>query len=335
MSKSLGNVIAPQQVTNSLGADILRLWVATTDYSGEMAVSKTILARSADAYRRIRNTARFLLANLSGFDPAQNALPFAEMLALDRWAVDRALLLQQDIEHAYREYRFWHVYSKLHNFCVQDMGGFYLDIIKDRQYTTSADSRARRSCQTALWHIAEALVRWMAPILAFTADEIWQYLPGERGESVHLALWYQGLTELPQDFALGRAFWEQVMAVKTTVNKELERLRAAKQIGGNLQAEVTLYCSDELSEQLAQLQEELRFVLITSTARLLPLKDAPAGAVETELAGLKLKVEKSSHEKCARCWHHCADVGTHPEHPEICGRCIDNLEGAGEVRRYA
>jgi len=335
MSKSLGNVIAPQQVTNSLGADILRLWVATTDYSGEMAVSKTILARSADAYRRIRNTARFLLANLSGFDPAKNALPFTEMLALDRWAVDRALLLQQDIEHAYREYRFWHVYSKLHNFCVQDMGGFYLDIIKDRQYTTSTDSRARRSCQTALWHIAEALVRWMAPILAFTADEIWQYLPGERGESVHLALWYQGLSELPKDFALGRAFWEQVMAVKTAVNKELERLRAAKQIGGNLQAEVTLYCSDELSEQLAQLQEELRFVLITSTARLLPLKDAPAGAVETELAGLKLKVEKSSHEKCARCWHHCADVGTHPEHPEICGRCIDNLEGAGEVRRYA
>jgi len=335
MSKSLGNVIAPQKVTDSLGADILRLWVAATDYSGEMAVSQTILARSADAYRRIRNTARFLLANLSGFNPAENALPFSEMLALDRWAVDRALLLQQEIEQAFSEYRFWHVYSKLHNFCVQDMGGFYLDIIKDRQYTTPADSLARRSCQTALWHIAEALVRWMAPILAFTADEIWQHLPGERAESVHLALWYDGLAELPQDFALGRDFWEQVMAVKTAVNKELERLRAAKVIGGNLQAEVCLYCSDELAALLAQLGQELRFVLITSSARLLPLNQAPAEAVETELTGLKLAVEKSAHAKCARCWHHCEDVGTHPEHPDICGRCIENLEGAGEVRRYA
>jgi len=257
------------------------------------------------------------------------------MLALDRWAVDRVLLLQQEIEQAYREYRFWHVYSKLHNFCVQDMGGFYLDIIKDRQYTTPADSRARRSCQTALWHISEALVRWMAPILAFTADEIWQYLPGERAESVHLSLWYDNLAELPNDFALGRDFWEQVMAVKTAVNKELERLRAAKVIGGNLQAEVTLYCSAELIALLSQLEEELRFVLITSRAQLLPLENALETAVETELAGLKLKVEKSAHAKCARCWHHCEDVGTHPEHPEICGRCIENLEGAGEVRRYA
>jgi len=313
----------------------LRLWVAATDYSGEMAVSKTILARSADAYRRIRNTARFLLANLSGFDPEQNALPFSEMLALDRWAVDRTLLLQREIEQAYADYRFWNVYSKLHNFCVQDMGGFYLDIIKDRQYTTAADSRARRSCQTALWHIAEALVRWMAPILAFTADEIWQHLPGERGESVHLALWYNGLAELPKDFALGRDFWEQVMAVKTAVNKELERLRAAKVIGGNLQAEVTLYCSAELTALLSQLEQELRFVLITSSAQLLPLEDAAESAVETELSGLKLKVEKSSHPKCARCWHHCEDIGTHPEHPEICGRCTSNLEGTGEVRRYA
>jgi len=335
MSKSLGNVIAPQQVTDTLGADILRLWVAATDYSGEMAVSKTILARSADAYRRIRNTARFLLANLSGFDPAQNALPFDEMLSLDRWAVDRALLLQQEIESAYRDYRFWNVYSKLHNFCVQDMGGFYLDIIKDRQYTTPADSRARRSCQTALWHIAEALVRWMAPILAFTADEIWQHLPGERAESVQLALWYDGLAALPQDFALGREFWDEVMAVKTAVNKELERLRAAKQIGGNLQAEVSLYCSEQLSELLAQLGNELRFVLITSAARLLPLDTAPAEAVETELSALKLRVEKSAHTKCARCWHHCEDVGTNPEHPDICQRCIDNIEGEGEVRRYA
>ncbi|MGY8829296.1 MAG: isoleucine--tRNA ligase, partial [Pseudomonadales bacterium] len=238
MSKSLGNVVAPQEVNDSLGADILRLWVSSTDYSGEMAVSKVILQRSADSYRRIRNTARFLLSNLSGFDPAQHLLPAEDMLALDRWAVDRALLLQREIEEAYDSYRFWNVYQKVHNFCVQELGGFYLDIIKDRQYTTAADSVARRSCQTALFHIAEALVRWIAPVLSFTADELWEYLPGARNESVMLNGWYQGLSELPEGFELDRAFWERVMAVKVAVNKEMENLRAAKAIGGNLQAEV-------------------------------------------------------------------------------------------------
>lgn len=335
MSKSLGNVIAPQQVTDSLGADILRLWVAATDYSGEMAVSQTILQRSADAYRRIRNTARFLLANLNGFDPVKDALAAEDMLALDRWAVDRALLLQREIEEAYREYRFWNVYSKVHNFCVQDLGGFYLDIIKDRQYTTPADSRARRSCQTALYHIAEALVRWVAPILVFTADEIWQYLPGARNESVMLNTWYEGLSELPEGFELGREFWAQVMAVKAAVNKELENQRAAKTIGGNLQAEVTLFVEEKLGAELAKLGDELRFVLITSTATLAPLAEAPADAVDTEVTGLKLRVIKSAHAKCARCWHHRADVGINPAHPEICGRCVENVEGAGEVRQHA
>ncbi|MES2820558.1 MAG: isoleucine--tRNA ligase [Pseudomonadota bacterium] len=335
MSKSLGNVVAPQEVNDSLGADILRLWVSSTDYSGEMAVSKVILQRSADAYRRIRNTARFLLSNLTGFDPAQHLLPAADMLALDRWAVDRALLLQRELEEAYGEYRFWNVYQKVHNFCVQELGGFYLDIIKDRQYTTAADSVARRSCQSALFHIAEALVRWIAPILAFTADELWEYLPGARDESVMLGTWYQGLSELPADVPLGRAFWEQVMAVKVAVNKELESLRAAKAIGGNLQAEVILYAEDALCVDLGKLGNELRFVLITSTATLAPLADAPADAVVTEVAGLKLKIVKSSHPKCGRCWHHREDVGVDPAHPEICGRCVDNIQGAGEVRHYA
>ncbi|MBS7663947.1 isoleucine--tRNA ligase [Pseudomonas lalucatii] len=335
MSKSLGNVVAPQEVNDSLGADILRLWVASSDYSGEMAVSKVILQRSADAYRRIRNTARFLLSNLSGFDPAQHLLPATEMLALDRWAVDRALLLQREIEEAYDSYRFWNVYQKVHNFCVQELGGFYLDIIKDRQYTTAADSVARRSCQTALFHIAEALVRWIAPILSFTADEIWQYLPGERNESVMLNGWYQGLDELPQGFELSRAFWERVMAVKVAVNKELENQRSAKAIGGNLQAEVTVYAEDSLIADLDKLGNELRFVLITSTASLAPLASAPQDAVDTEVAGLKLKVVKSAHAKCGRCWHHREDVGSHAAHPEICGRCVDNIEGAGEVRHYA
>ncbi len=335
MSKSLGNVIAPQEVNDSLGADILRLWVSATDYSGEMAVSKQILERSADAYRRIRNTARFLLANLNGFNPATDLLADEQMLALDRWAVDRALLLQREIEEAYSSYRFWNVYSKVHNFCVQELGGFYLDIIKDRQYTTAANSVARRSCQTALYHIAEALVRWVAPILAFTAEEIWQFLPGERNESVMLNTWYAGLSELPADCELDRAFWDDVMAVKAAVNKELENLRAAKAIGGNLQAEVTLFVDDELSAKLAKLGDELRFVLITSAAQLAPLSAADADAVATDNAGLKLKIVKSAHAKCGRCWHHRADVGAHAAHPELCGRCIENIDGAGEVRQHA
>ncbi|MBS7470280.1 isoleucine--tRNA ligase [Pseudomonas syringae] len=335
MSKSLNNVVAPQKVNDSLGADIMRLWVSATDYSGEMAVSDQILQRSADAYRRIRNTARFLLSNLTGFNPATDILPAEEMLALDRWAVDRTLLLQRELQEHYGEYRFWNVYSKIHNFCVQELGGFYLDIIKDRQYTTAANSTARRSCQTALFHISEALVRWIAPILAFTADELWQFLPGERNESVMLNTWYEGLTEMPADFDMDRAYWERIMAVKTSVNKEMENLRAAKAIGGNLQAEVTLYAEESLVADLSKLSNELRFVLITSTASVAPFASAPADAVVTEVAGLKLKVLKSSHAKCARCWHHREDVGANPEHPEICGRCVDNISGAGEVRHYA
>ncbi|MGH8383155.1 isoleucine--tRNA ligase [Pseudomonas sp.] len=335
MSKSLGNTIEPQKVNDTLGADILRLWVSATDYSGEMAVSEQILQRSADAYRRIRNTARFLLSNLSGFDPARDLLPAEDMLALDRWAVDRTLLLQRELEEHYGEYRFWNVYSKIHNFCVQELGGFYLDIIKDRQYTTAANSVARRSCQTALYHISEALVRWIAPILAFTADELWQYLPGERNESVMLNTWYQGLTELPEGFELGRTYWDRVMAAKTAVNKELENQRSAKAIGGNLQAEVTLFADDALSADLNKLGDELRFVLITSAASVAPFVQAPADAVETEVPGLKLKVVKSAHTKCGRCWHFRADVGANPEHPEICARCADNISGNGEVRHYA
>lgn len=334
-SKSLGNVVAPQKVIDSMGADILRLWVASTDYSGEMAVSDQILQRSADAYRRIRNTARFLLSNLNGFDPKTDLVPNDQLIELDRWAVDRTLLLQEEIKEAFDNYRFWNVYQKVHNFCVQDLGGFYLDIIKDRQYTTGENSLPRRSCQTALYHIAEALVRWVAPILAFTAEEIWQFLPGERNESVMLNQWYEGLQALPADAALGREFWEQVMAVKNAVNKELEAQRAAKVIGGNLQAEVTLYANESLSEQLAKLGDELRFVLITSQVDVQPLAAAPETAVTSELEGLKLVVRKTEHAKCSRCWHHLPSVGLNAAHPELCGRCLDNIEGPGETRHFA
>jgi len=223
MSKSIGNVIAPNNVMNDLGADILRLWVAATDYRGELVVSDEIFKRTADAYRRIRNTARFLLSNLDGFDPAADAVDFEDMLSLDRWAVDRAAALQAELTEAYDKYQFHQVYQKLHNFCAQDLGGFYLDVIKDRQYTTRADSTARRSAQTAMFHIGEALVRWMAPILSFTAEEIWENLPGERAESVFLVEWYQGLGREPANETMGRDYWRQLMAVRAAVNKEMER----------------------------------------------------------------------------------------------------------------
>ena len=334
MSKSVGNVVSPQEVMNKYGADILRLWVASTDYSGEMTCSDDILKRAADAYRRIRNTARFFLANLSGFDPAQHMVKPEDMVALDAWAVDRAARLQEELIEHFNQYEFLQVFQKVSHFCSQDMGGFYLDIIKDRQYTAATDSHARRSAQTALYHIVEALVRWIAPICSFTADEIWATLAGERTESVHLDTWYQGLTKLPADSAFDSAYWEQVMAVKTAVNKQLETERSDGNIGGSLEAEVTLYCDDALQALLGKLEDELRFVLITSKAAVAPLADAQ-DAADTELEGLKVSVVKSAADKCPRCWHFREDVGQDSDDPELCGRCVDNVKGAGESRSFA
>ncbi len=335
MSKSIGNVIAPNNVMNDLGADILRLWVAATDYRGELVVSDEIFKRTADAYRRIRNTARFLLSNLSGFDPVADAVDFGEMLSLDRWAVDRAAALQAELTEAYDNYQFHQVYQKLHNFCAQDLGGFYLDVIKDRQYTSRADSVARRSAQTAMYHIGEALVRWMAPILSFTAEEIWENLPGERAESVFLVEWYRGLQTEPANEAMGRDYWRQLMAVRAAVNKEMEARRAAGELRGSLDAVVSLYAEPALLAQLQLLGDELRFVLITSAATLAPLADAPAEAAATELAGLRLRVSASELDKCERCWHRRPEVGQVAEHPGLCGRCVENVYGDGEQRRYA
>ncbi len=334
MSKSLGNVISPQQVLKTLGADIIRLWVAATDYRSEMTVSDEILKRTADAYRRLRNTLRFLLANLNGFDPATDQVPHTEMLELDQWALDRAWQLQEEIREAYAGYNFHLVYQKVLNFCVAEMGGFYLDVIKDRQYTMPADSRGRRSCQTAMYHIAEAMVRWLAPVMSFTADEAWGFLPGERGESVFLETWHQGLREMPEAEA-GRAFWSEVMAVRSAVSKVLEGMRKAGGIGSSLDAEVDLYCAPELLQRLARLEDELRFVLITSEARLHPLEGRPAEAADTELEGLALLARASGHPKCVRCWHHRPDVGADPDHPELCGRCVQNVAGEGERREHA
>lgn len=335
MSKSLGNVIAPQEVTDKLGADILRLWVSSVDYSGEIAASHEIFQRNADAYRRIRNTIRYLLSNLSGFNPETDLLANDQLLTLDRWVIDCAAQVQSELTDAYDQYRFWQVYQKLHNFCNQELSSFYLDIIKDRQYTTGKDSVARRSCQTALFHIAEALIRWIAPILPFTADEAWQYLPGKRNESVMLNTWYDGLVELPENFELNREYWQQIMAVKSAVNKEIENQRNNKVVGGSLQAEVTLYAKPSLQSSLAKLGDELRFVLITSKAEILPYEQASANSVATELDDLKLAVVKSEYTKCARCWHLVADVGQHADHTDLCGRCITNVYGDGEQRQNA
>lgn len=333
MSKSLGNVIAPQKVFKSLGADILRLWVSATDYSSEMTVSDDILKRIADSYRRIRNTARFLLSNLTGFNPETDTVAWEDMLSLDKWAVDCTLRLQDEVMEAYHRYNFLSVYQKVHNFCSLDLGGFYLDIIKDRQYTTQQNSLARRSCQTAMYHIIEAFVRWIAPITSFTADEIWGAIPGQRGASVFLETWYERLNNLKDD-ELGHEYWNTILEVKTAVNKTLEDARVAGTIGGSLEAEVTLYADEVLTEKLNRLGNELRFVLITSATTVKPLADA-GDAATTELAGLKVLVQKSKHSKCERCWHRREEVGTIAEHPDLCGRCVENIEGSGEQRRFA
>ncbi len=338
MSKSLGNVVAPQKIVGTLGADILRLWVAGSDYSNEMTVSDEILKRSADSYRRIRNTARFLLANLNGFDPASDKLDSTELLSLDRWAVARTLELQDQIIAAYKEFNFHLIHQKLQHFCTVDLGGFYLDIIKDRQYTTQSNSIARRSAQTALYHIAEAMCRWIAPILSFTADELWKSIPGQRSESVLLENWYDELSELDDSEQMNMAFWQTVLEVRSAVSKELEALRADKTIGSSLDATVTLFVDDTLRADLESLQEELRFVLITSEASVKGLDQADDDCIETTIESgqtIKIKAAASEDTKCVRCWHHRDDVGSNDEHPQLCGRCVENVAGNGEQRAFA
>ncbi len=335
MSKSRGNVVAPQKVVKNLGADVLRLWVASTDYRGEMSVSDEILKRTSDGYRRLRNTARYLLANLNGFDPALHIVPYEELLELDKWAIDRAFCLQQEVIKAYEDYHFLDVYQKVHNFCSLELGSFYLDIIKDRQYTCKQESLARHSAQTAMYHIVEALVRWLAPVLSFTAEEIWGFIPGNRKPSVFLETWYQGLTEMQESSDFNREFWQQIISVREVVSKEIEQLREKGTVGSALDAEVELYCSDKLFRSLNRMKDELKFILITSYASVVSDEFCPDDAIDTELSGLRLKVFRSEHDKCVRCWHYRRDVGESCEHPELCARCVENIAGQGESRRFA
>lgn len=339
MSKSRGNVIAPQEVVNTLGADVLRLWVAATDYSAEMSVSEEILKRMSDAYRRLRNTARFLLGNLHGFHPDSDVVAGDQMLALDRWAVGRAWSVQGEVRQAYDRNQFHLVYQKVHSFCTLDMGNFYLDVIKDRLYTTPADGVPRRSAQTAMYHLVRALVQWLAPILSFTCEEIWRHLPAGRPgkDSVFLETWYSGLQPL-DDQIMSMKFWDEVLSVRDAVNRELEQLRVAGSIGSALEAEVDLYCEPELKALLERLEDELRFVLITSNAQVHPLAARPPSAIPAVLKTgqpLWLMVSPSAHAKCIRCWHRREEVGHHPEHPQLCHRCLGNISGTPESRRYA
>jgi len=333
MSKSIGNVVSPQKVINELGADVLRLWIASADFSAEMSVSDEILNRAGDSYRRIRNTARYFLSNIDGFDPSLHAVKHEDLIALDRWAIDCAAQLQDGIISDYNNFQFHQIYQKLHNFCVRDMGGFYLDIIKDRVYTCAEDSLARRSAQTALFHIAEAFVRWIAPILSFTAHEIWSCMPGDRSESVFVAEWYP-LPRLSSKEGISKDDWASILLAKEAINKVIEEQRKEGLIKGSLGADIAVYADQALHKTLAKLGDELRFVTITSKAVLSPLSDV-GDLPESSLSGLRVAVSHSTATKCVRCWHFIEDVGDQEDHPEVCGRCIDNISGVGETRAHA
>ncbi len=335
MSKSLGNVVAPQKVMDTLGADILRLWVASADYRNEMTVSDEILKRVSDSYRRIRNTARFLLGNLDGFDPTQHLLPVEDSLLLDQWAIQQAYDVQQAVLAAYERYDFPEIVARVQNFCTNELGALYLDITKDRLYTMPTDSRGRRSAQSAMYRIAEALVRWLAPVLSFTAEEIWQQLPGERGDSVLFETWYDGLSAA-QSSPEQRRYWAELLAIRDTASRVLEGMRKADQIGAALEAKLVIHADEATQARFAEAADELRFFFIVSEWQFAPLAQRPDDAAKVELDGAEVWVSASvsSAIKCVRCWHRRDDVGSHAEHPELCGRCISNIEGPGEDRRW-
>ncbi|MCK5360551.1 MAG: isoleucine--tRNA ligase, partial [Gammaproteobacteria bacterium] len=342
MSKSKGNVIAPQKIINSMGADIIRLWVAATDYRNEMTISDEIIKRTADAYRRIRNTNRFLLGNLDGFDPVRDSIEISELVEIDAWAIARCQELDQLIVKAYEEFSFHHVYQAVLQFCVNDMGGFYLDILKDRLYTTPSAGKARRSAQTAMVHILESLTRWMAPVLSFTSEEIWSYMPGDRGDSVFLEQWHSLPEVQNKDSLLKR--WQVVTALRVGVSQALESLRKEGVIGSSLNAEVTIYAEGGTLELLQSFADETRFIFITSYVHVYRIEDRDGRG--TELKDWSQSLDNWNHdtvvidvcatdkEKCIRCWHHREDVGSSAAHPEICGRCAENIDGEGEARNF-
>ena len=322
MSKSKGNVVAPQKVMDQYGADILRLWVASTDYSGELTISDEILKRVAEGYRRIRNTLRFLLANLGDFDAKKDLLPVREWLSIDRYALFLTHQLQDHIKQDYSSYEFHLGMQKFVSFCSEDLGGFYLDILKDRLYTSNENSKARRAAQSAIFHITHTLMRLMAPVLSFTADEIWQILMPQSDELVFMDTWY----DIPAHGLNARELlaWEHIIHVRAIANKKIEELREKGLVGSSLQAQIEIYASGEIYQSLSSLHEDLKFVMITSEAKL-----------HERQGDLHIDVSASEYKKCDRCWHYREEVGSHDEHPSICNRCISNLFEKGEVRLHA
>ncbi|MBA3696468.1 MAG: class I tRNA ligase family protein, partial [Methylotenera sp.] len=323
MSKSKGNVVVPQKVMDTYGADILRLWTASTDYSGELTISDEILKRVAESYRRIRNTMKFLLANIADFDAHKNLLPPKEWLEIDRYALVLTEKLQTEVLADYDRYEFHLAVQKFVSFCSEDLGGFYLDILKDRLYTAGETSHLRRAAQSALYHITHCMMRLMAPILSFTANEIWQTLGLDADKTVFEDVWY----ELPKHHMSEADVltWQDILEVRALTNKAIEEKRSAGLVGSSLQSEIDIYADGNIYDSLHKLQDDLRFVLITSRASLHKEADAV----------LRVEVTPSQHTKCDRCWHYRADVGAEELHPKICGRCVRNLFGTGEYRSHA
>ncbi|QIV94960.1 isoleucine--tRNA ligase [Allofrancisella frigidaquae] len=336
MSKSLGNVTSPQDIYNTLGADILRLWVASSDYKSEMAVSDQILKRTADTYRRLRNTARFLLSNLTGFDPKSDIIEFDKLVKLDQWAIAKTKEFQDKVIQAYENYQTHTVAQLIHHFCSIEMGSFYLDIIKDRQYTAKTDGHPRKSAQTAIYHIVHALVRWIAPILSYTADEIWEAAPKTTDLPIQLCEWYTELKSFSPTDELDLDFWAKIQEVRSEVNRVLEIKRNEGLIGASLEAKITLYADKQNYELLAKIEDELRFLLISSEAELKNLSEKSSIATQSSIQGLYIDIQKLQEPKCERCWHRSSTVGENPEHKDICSRCIENITmELGESRKYA
>jgi len=329
MSKSLGNGVDPQTIFNTLGADILRLWVASSDYSGEVTISDEILKRVTESYRRIRNTLRFLLANTSDFDAGKDMVAVSDMLEIDRYAVASMQVLQDDVLAHYQLFEFHPVIAKLQGFCSEDLGGFYLDILKDRLYTSGVSSKARRSAQSAIWHIAQALIRLMAPTLSFTAEEAWKFFAGsedfKRSDETIFTQLYYSLPEVADASALLEKYSE-LRNIRLDVTKQLEETRVAGSIGASLQAELTIRASGNKFNILKSMGEDLKFVFITSDVAV-----ELVNSVEEE----SVVVTASKYTKCERCWHYRADVGINVAHPGLCKRCVDNLFGPGEPRSFA
>jgi isoleucyl-tRNA synthetase len=324
MSKSLGNGIDPQQLASEMGAEIIRLWVAATDYSGEMSIGDEILKRVVEGYRRIRNTLRFLLANTSDFDPAQHSVPVAQMVEIDRYAIALTAQFQAEALAHYERYEFHPVVAKLQTFCSEDLGSFYLDVLKDRLYTTGAASRPRRSAQTALWHILNSLLRLMAPFLSFTAEEAYKVFVRDREATIFTELYHELPPVAGHEALLSK--WARIREWRVDLLKQIEVMREAGRLGSSLQAEIDVYASGDRYAMLATLGDELRFVTITSRATLHRVDQESAHRIE---------VVPSAHVKCERCWHYRPDVGIDPGHPGICGRCVGNLFGPGEPREFA